>query len=61
MKNTQHLPAWLRRWLEEGDDMLCPECGEEELETQDGYTICRACGWREKNPASLHPERYEST
>lgn len=30
-----------------GDDGPCPNCGETgQLETQDGTTICHACGWQ---------------
>ncbi|MCG3207208.1 MAG: hypothetical protein FOGNACKC_00808 [Anaerolineae bacterium] len=29
-----------------GDDAPCPNCGAEQLKTQDGVTQCYACGWQ---------------
>lgn len=43
---------WLKRWKKEGDDMPCPQCSKKQVETQDGVTLCRACGWQENNPLS---------
>ncbi|MCL4296278.1 MAG: hypothetical protein KJ077_11140 [Anaerolineae bacterium] len=43
-------PEWLERWGKEGDDIPCPECGEAQIETQDGLTLCHACGWHADNP-----------
>ena len=42
-------PKWLRAWLKLGDDMKCPVCGEEQVETQDMITLCRSCGWQVGN------------
>lgn len=52
-------PAWLHTWEKMGDEMPCPECYEVALSTQDGLTVCRACGWQDENPLNNYPEYYE--
>jgi hypothetical protein len=41
--------SWLDEWRTRGDDAACPQCGESELETQDGVTECYTCGWQARN------------
>ena len=50
------------RYIVTSDDDPCPQCGaENQLETQDGITICYACGWQHTSVAcstclSRYPE-----
>lgn len=37
--------TWNELFAEFGDDTPCPNCSEEQLETQDDFTECMACGW----------------
>jgi hypothetical protein len=43
---------WVEQWASEGDDMRCPECGAQEIETVNDITSCRACGWCMENPCA---------
>lgn len=52
--------TWLHLWAELGDDMPCPECSfVGKLETQDGITLCHACGWQEGNELNAEPDEEE--
>lgn len=50
---------WLETWRELGDDMPCPQCEAEQIETQDNITICRACGWQSFNAAAAENEEED--
>lgn len=46
------IEKWVQKWMKQGDDMPCPNCGAKQLKTQDKITLCLKCGWKAKNPAA---------
>ncbi len=51
--NKKQWPDWAKIWARKGDDMACPQCGEEQVETHEHTTECLACGWKAENPVAI--------